>query len=80
MDAQEKDGGQSQEVLTMPTKLDWCLPSIIQCEKALSGMAKLYIEGDKSLGLKKHFIPIYKDARSDFKFKFKLAVGDIRVT
>jgi hypothetical protein len=43
-------------------------------------MAKLYIEGDKSLGLKKHFNPIYKDARSDFKFKVKLAVGDIRVT
>ena len=56
MDAQEKDGGQSQEVLTMRTKLDWCLPSIMQCEKALSGMAKLYIEGDKSLGLKRHFI------------------------
>ena len=64
MDSQEKDGGQSQEVLTMRTKLDWCLPSIIQCENALSGMAKIYIDGDKSLGLKRHFIPVYKDARS----------------
>jgi hypothetical protein len=57
MDVQEKDGGQSQEVLAMRTKLDWCLPSIIQCEKALSGMAKLYIEGDKSLGLKNTSFP-----------------------
>ena len=65
MAAQEKDGGQSQEVLTVRTKLDWCLPSLIQCEKALSAMAKLYIEGDKSLGLKRHFIPVYKDARSN---------------
>ena len=65
MEAQQKDGGQSQEVLTMWTKVDWCLPSVLQCEKALSAMAKLYIEGDKSLGLKKHFIPVYKDTRSD---------------
>jgi hypothetical protein len=61
MDTQEKDGGQSQDVLTMRTKVDWCLPPLVRCEKALSAMADLYINGDKSLGLKRHFIPIYKD-------------------
>lgn len=61
METQEKDGGQSQEVLTMRTKVDWCLPPLIQCEKSLSSIAELYIKGDKSLGLKRHFIPIYKE-------------------
>ncbi len=60
MDTQEKDGGQSQNVLTMRTKVDWCLPPLIQCEKSLSAMADLYINGDKALGLKRHFIPVYK--------------------
>ena len=64
MGTQEQDDGQSQEVLTMRTKLVWCLPSVLQCERALNEIAKLYIEGDKTLGLKIHFVPIYKDARS----------------
>ena len=61
MATQEKDGGQSQNVLTKRTKVDWCLPSLIQCKKTLSAMADLYINRDKSLGLKRHFVPIYKD-------------------
>ena len=60
METQEKDGGQSHEVLAMRAKVDWCLPPQLQCEGPLSAMADLYIKGDKSLGLQRHFIPIYK--------------------
>lgn len=54
METQEKDGGQSQNVLIMRTNVDWCLAPLIQCENSLSAMADLYIKGDESLGLKRH--------------------------
>lgn len=55
---QEKDGGQSQEVLSMHAKVDWCLPPVVQCESALAEMACMYLDGDKELGLKRHHLPI----------------------
>lgn len=64
MENQEMDGNQSHEVLVMRTKLDWSLPPVIQCETMLDGIAKLYIEGDRKLGLKRHYLPVYRDARS----------------
>ena len=45
-------------------KIDWCLPSVIQCESALTEIAKLYINGDKELGLSRHYVPLYRDQRS----------------
>ena len=64
MESQQMDGGQSHEVLTMRSKVDWCLPQILQCESILPEVANLYIQGDVNLGLKKHFIPVYRDRRS----------------
>eukprot|EP00112_Aurelia_sp_Birch-Aquarium-sp1_P023792 Seg7234.1 transcript_id=Seg7234.1/GoldUCD/mRNA.D3Y31 product="hypothetical protein" protein_id=Seg7234.1/GoldUCD/D3Y31 len=64
MESQQMDGGQSHEVLTMRSKVDWCLPQVLQCESILPEISKLYIHGDVSLGLKKHFIPVYRDRRS----------------
>ena len=64
VEKQEMEGGQSLGVLMNCAKIDWCLPSVIQCESALTEIAKLYINGDKELGLARHFIPLYKDQRS----------------
>lgn len=64
METQEMDGGQSHDVLSLRAKVDWSLPSVLQCEAALDGIADLYINGDKERGLKRHYLPVYKDQRS----------------
>ena len=48
------NGGQSISVLGNRAKIDWCFPPIVRCERALDEMAKLYVNGGKSVGLKKH--------------------------
>ncbi len=58
------DGGQSNSVLMNRAKVDWSLPLVIQCDSALNEMAKLYINGDKDCGLKRHHVPVYRDRRS----------------
>ena len=58
------DGGQSIEVLAARSKVDWYLLAMIQCESTLGEMAKLYINGSKEDGLKKHHVPVYRDSRS----------------
>jgi len=58
MEAQEKDGGQSFEVLRNRSIVDWSLPHTIQCEEALSEMASMYINGSKNYDIKKHYVPI----------------------
>jgi hypothetical protein len=42
-------------------KVDWCLPSIIQCDSALNEMASMYINGDNDCGLNKRHIPVYSE-------------------
>ena len=64
VEKQEMDGGQSISTLAARAKIDWCFPSLIQCDAALESMAKLYIEGDKELSLSRHYVPVYKDKRS----------------
>lgn len=64
VEKQEMDGGQSLEVLSNRAKVDWCFPSILQCERSLTEMAKLYIDGSKSLGLQRHHIPVFKTKQS----------------
>ena len=51
VEKQEMEGGQTMGILMNRAKIDWCLPSVIQCESALTEIAKLYINGDKELGL-----------------------------
>ena len=64
VEKQEMDGGQSQSVLSMRAKVDWCFPQAINCESTLPDVASLYIKGNKDLGLKKHHVPVYQDKRS----------------
>jgi hypothetical protein len=60
VEKQEMDGGQSLEVLSCRAKVDWCFPPILQCERVLTEIAKIYINGDKTLGIKRHHIPVFK--------------------
>lgn len=64
MRSQEKDGGQSHTVLSDRTKVSWCLPDLSQGDQILDGVAQLYINGDKSKGLRRHAVPVYQDASS----------------
>ena len=64
VEKQEIEGGQTIGVLMNRAKINWCLPSVIQCDSAITERAKLYINGDKELGLAKHHIPVYRDRRS----------------
>lgn len=64
VDKQEMDGGQSIKVLMNRAKVDWSLPSVLQCDAALNEMAKLYINGDKERGLSRHMIPVFRDRRA----------------
>ncbi len=64
---QEMNGRQSFDVLAKRAKVDWCFPNAIICEKALKEMAQIYIEGDKTMNLKRHYVPIHCDKRSKQK-------------
>ena len=64
VEKQEMDGRQSLDVLASRSKIDWCLPPVLQCDSALKEIAQLYVEGDKTRGLKKHYVPVYSDKRS----------------
>ena len=59
----QMEGKQSHHVLALRSKLDSCLPPVLQCDVALTEMAHLYI-GNKRHGLKKHYVPVYRDKRS----------------
>ena len=71
VEKQEMDGRQSLDVLALQSKIDWCLPPVLQCDSVLKEMAQLYVEGDKARGLKKHYVPVYSDKRST-----KYRIGD----
>ena len=73
VEKQEMEGGQSNSVLMNRAKVDWSLPSVIQCNSALNEMAKLYINGDKDRGLKRHHVPVYRDRRSWQKHEGELS-------
>ena len=64
VEKQEMEGKQSLDVLASRSKIDWCLPPVLQYDSALTEMAHMYIEGDKKRGLKKHYVPVYRDKRS----------------
>jgi hypothetical protein len=40
------------------TKIDWLMPNVLQADKIVGGIAKVYHDGDKSRDLKKHRWPI----------------------
>ena len=43
METQEMDGGQNHKVLVLRSKVDWSLPTVLQCESALDGIADLWV-------------------------------------
>ena len=64
VEQQEMGGKQSLEILSQRSKVDWCFPYTIQCEDALQEMAQIYIEGNSTVGMKRHYVPVYSDKRS----------------
>ncbi|CAB3991038.1 Hypothetical predicted protein [Paramuricea clavata] len=58
MKSQQQAGGQSNDTLSLCTKLDWCLPNVLQGDRMIKEVANLYINGDKKKGLKKHKAPV----------------------
>ena len=58
VNCQQKKGGQSNENLSLRSKLDWSLPNSLQSNRMVAGVADLYINGSTEKGLKKHAIPI----------------------
>ena len=46
------------DFLCLRTKIDWLMPNLLQTDKIVEGIAKIYHDGDKSKNLKKHRWPI----------------------
>ena len=44
--------------LCLRTKIDWLMPNLLQTDKIVEGIAKIYHDGDKSKNRKKHRWPI----------------------
>ena len=42
VEKQDMEGGQTIDILMNSAKIDWYLPSVIQCDSAITEMAKLY--------------------------------------
>ena len=61
---QEMDGGQSMQTLANRAKVDWSFPSIVSCEKAINKMAGIHINGEVSMGIKRHHVPVYNNTDS----------------
>lgn len=61
MKSQQQPGGQSNNTLSLRTKLDWCLPNVLQGERMIKEVASLYIKGNEKKGLKKHRMPVLCD-------------------
>ena len=63
--SQEMDGGEPLEVIAnCATKIDWCFPNMLNCERVLDAMALKYVNGDSSVGIKRHYVPVYKNKKS----------------
>ena len=61
MKSQTMYGGQSNEVISLRTKLEWSLPPVIQAKKVVEGTARIYLDGDKSKEYPSHKWPIIGD-------------------
>lgn len=46
MRSQQQSGGQLNETLARRTKVNWCLPSLKQCEGIIKEAVALYLRGD----------------------------------
>eukprot|EP00794_Sanderia_malayensis_P013290 gene13289-biopygen10600 len=64
MKSQQHSGGQSNDTVSLRTKLDWSLPNVMQADKMVKEVAAIYIKGDSSKGLKMHRLPVIGDHKS----------------
>ena len=46
---QKQAGGQTNENLVRRTKVNWCLPSLVNCESIISEAASIYHKGDEKI-------------------------------
>eukprot|EP00794_Sanderia_malayensis_P008335 gene8335-biopygen6173 len=51
MESQKKFGGQTNDTLSLRTKLYWCLPNVLQADRMVKEVSRMYLQGD---GLRKH--------------------------
>jgi hypothetical protein len=49
--AHTKSGGQSNNVLVQRAIVDWTIPDPLSCRNTMREIARLYMDGNKSLGL-----------------------------
>ena len=49
MRAQQQSGGQTNQTLARRTKLNWCLPSLKNCESIIKESVQLYLKGDDEM-------------------------------
>lgn len=58
--SQQHCGGQSNDTLTLRSKLDWNLPdNVSQCTNTIIAASELYIKGKLDQGLKPHKAPVF---------------------
>ena len=56
MGTQRQDGGQSNDTLALRTKLDWCLPNIMQCVPLCREAILVYMDGLPHQGISRHLV------------------------
>ena len=49
MRCQNQPGGQTNENLVRRTKVNWCLPSLVNCESIISEAVSIYHKGDEKI-------------------------------
>ena len=65
----KKSGKQLNKTLTELAIVDWCLPLPIACPNTMTEITKLYIEGDKNVGLKNHRHTRFFDSKQRATYK-----------
>ena len=58
MDFPEKLKLNIRTIFCFRTKIDWLMPTIIQADKIVAGVANIYVKGDSSHKLPRHRWPI----------------------
>ena len=51
MKCHQKSGPQSNKRLSLRTKLDWCLPNVLNADRMVAEVSALYLNGDKKNSL-----------------------------
>ena len=52
MESHRQDGGQSNDILSLRAKVDWCLPDLAQCDSVAEKAAAT----DKKRNISRHFV------------------------